>query len=82
MTSQQIGNNIEEYISSNNQLVDMYQGLVDGLYNQINDLKTLLYLTNKSKEEYKELYSEAREMIKELQSEINASRKDDSRIKA
>lgn len=82
MTSQQIGNNIDGYISSNNQLVNMYQGLVDGLYNQINDLKTLLYLTNKSKEEYKELYLEARETIKELQSEINASRKDDSRIKA
>ena len=85
MTSQQIGSivsNFEGYMDVNNQLIESYRNHVKILYSKINDLETLLDLTEKSKEGYKELYLEALETIKRLQSEIDASRKDDSHIKA
>lgn len=89
MTSQQLGN-IEEYIEVNNKLLDSYRDLVKILYSKINDLEALLDLTEKAKKCYKELYlrdnaelrEEFEEEIKELQSEIDALRKDDSHIKA
>ena len=84
MTSQQIGS-LEEYIEVNNQLIESYRNLVKILYSKIDDLEALLDLTEKSKELYKELYlrdhAELREEIKELQSEIDASHKDDSHNK-
>ena len=81
MISQQLGN-LEEYIGVNNQLLESYRNLVKILHGKIDDLETILDLTENSKEGYKELYLKARETIEGLQSEIDASRKDDSHIKA
>lgn len=81
MTLQQIGN-LEKYIEVNNQLIESYGDLVKILHGKIDDLEALLVLTEKSEEAYKKLYLEALAKIEGLQSEIDASRKDDSHIKA